>query len=445
VLVWDASTGRLRSAANHLRSRILSIEFDRSSRLVVAAGASGFVAVTEAVSGMPVTVLDGPRNVVRVAHFDPSSRRVVGASWDGTARIWDAASPYHQWGSPPVDDDCGLVTSLEPDRRFLAVGCRDHPTLVWDTAHDQLVAELPGVTPAGGEFASAYPAVSAAGDRAAIARGPTVDVYELPSGHLLREITHGAAVNTVAFSSSGRDIVSGAVDGSLIVTRDNGASLALPASSGGIDAAGFLPDGRIVAADARRRLKLYDLSGGVLADLEISARARMLRMSSNGRRLITVPSFMGKAAVPELWDVEHYRRVVQLDGQGQIYSARFVGDQVLTAWGDGAARRWDGVTGEYRQIYRGGSRFLADVTLSPDGSMVIGGGGDGMLRFWDAASARPLWTMPAHRSHLVGVHVDGNEIITRGFSGDISRWVLPEPERVIEACSHNQRCASVPP
>ena len=142
---------------------------------------------------MPVTVLDGPRNVVAVAHFDPSSRRVVGASWDGTARVWDAKAPYRRWSSPPISDDCGLVSSLEPDRRFVAVGCIDHPTRIWDTAHDQLLAELPSVTQVDGDFASAFPAVSAAGDRAAIARGNTVEVYELPGGRLLRTIAHGAA------------------------------------------------------------------------------------------------------------------------------------------------------------------------------------------------------------------------------------------------------------
>jgi hypothetical protein len=45
-----------------------------------------------------------------------------------------------------------------------------HPTRIWDTAHDQLLAELPSVTQVDGDFASAFPAVSAAGDRAAIAR-----------------------------------------------------------------------------------------------------------------------------------------------------------------------------------------------------------------------------------------------------------------------------------
>jgi len=441
--VWSAASGMMQSQGNYLRGKIFSVEFDLTSKFVVAAGASGGVAVTDAALGMPVAVLEGSRNAVWVAHFDPSSKRVIGVSQDG-ARVWSAASPYRRWSSPPVSDECGVVTSLEPDRPVIAVDCRGHNTLVWDTTSGQLLAELPAVTEVEGDFASAYPALSAAGDRAAIARGNTVEVYELPGGRLLRTITHGAAINTVAFASAGRDLVSGAIDGSLLVTRDNGAQLALPTFASGIDAAGFLPDGRMVAADARQRLRVYDLGGAVLADLEIAARARMLRMSLDSRRLITVPSFMGKAASPELWDLEHYRLITQLEGEGQAYSARFVvGGQIVTACSDGAARLWDGATGRLRQTYRGSLRGLADATITPDGSMVVAGGGDGLLRFWDTTSGRQLWTMQAHRSQLIGIRIEGDDIVTRGLSGDISRWSLPNPEQVIEACGHHEHCAIV--
>ena len=43
-----------------------------------------------------------------------------------------------------------------------------------------------------------------------------------------------------------------------------------------------------------------------------------------------------------------------------------------------------------------------------------------------------------------GIRVDGDDIVTRGFSGDISRWKLPKPEQVIEACGDRDRCAIVP-
>jgi WD40 repeat protein len=245
---------------------------------------------------------------------------------------------------------------------------------------------------------------------------------------------------------TGRDIVSGAIDGSVIVTRDNGALTALPASSAGIDAAGFLADGRVVVADAGRRLRVYDLGGAILAELQSRARVAMLRMSPDSRRLVTVPMFTDKVVATELWDVEHYRPVAQLaaNGQGQVYSARFIAkDEVITACGDGAVRLWDGEAGRLLRMYRGGSSFLVDATLSADGTLLIGGGSDGGLRFWDAASGRPLWTMPAHRSHLLGVHVEGADLVTRGVSGDIARWSLPSSEQVIQACDHSERCAIV--
>ena len=446
VQVWDSASAKLQSQSNHLRSKILSVEFDRTSSLVAASSSSGSVVVSDAASGMPVTVLEGPTAVVRVAHFDPSSKRVIGASWDGTARVWDATAPYRRWSSPPMSDDCGLVTSLEPDRRFLAITCNNRPTRIWDTAHDQLVAELPTVTLVKGDFASAYPAVSAAGDRAAIARENNVEVYELPAARLVQTIKHGAPVGAVAFAASGRDLVSGASDGSVIVARGNGTITTLPASSSGIDAVGFLPDGRVVVADAGRRLRVYDIGGAILADFETRARVAMLRMSPDGRRLVTVSVFTGKVAAPELWDTERYQRVAQLSstGQGQVYSARFIAkDQLITACGDGAIRSWEAETGRLHQTYRGGSRFLVDATLSSDGTMLVGGGGDGQLRFWEASSGRPLWAMPAHKSHLIGVHVDGTDIVTRGFSGDIARWSLPKPEPVIEACDRSARCAIV--
>jgi WD40 repeat protein len=188
-------------------------------------------------------------------------------------------------------------------------------------------------------------------------------------------------------------------------------------------------------ADAGRRLRVYALDGELLGELQTRERVAMLRMSPDGRRLLTVSMFTDKVVAPELWDVEHYRPVAQLAsrGQGQVYSARFITrDQVITACGDGAARLWVAETGELHRTYRGGSRFLVDATLSADGTMLIGGGGDGQLRFWEAASGLPLWTMPAHRSHLIGVHVEGADIVTRGFSGDIARWSLPKPAQVIE-------------
>jgi WD40 repeat protein len=353
--------------------------------------------------------------------------------------VWDAAPSYRRWHSPPVAADCNLAPISTSDGRFVAVGCQDHPTRVWDTARDQLLAELPAATLVPGDSPSAYPAVTGGGDRAAVARGGVVEVYELPGGRLVRTIAHGAPVGALAFAPTGRDLVSGATDGSLLVTRDGGARLLLPAAPGGVDAVGFLPDGRVVVADTQRRLRVFDPGGTVLADIELPCRVASLRVG--GTRLVGIP-YTHSATPAPLVDVEHYRVVAQLDERaGRLLSARWLVDgQLLTTGTGGTAQLWDGDTGRLLQTYRGGSRFLADASLASD-DLVVGGGADGLLRFWDRDSGYLLWTLPAHKSEIYGVHVDGADVVTRGITGELVRWTLPDPGQVIRACGDRESCA----
>jgi WD40 repeat protein len=440
--VWWTGSGALRSQLNPRRSRILAVEFDPSSAALLAAHADGTAVVADIAQGLPLAILDGARGALWVARFGPRGQ-VVGASRDGTARLWDATSPYRRWSSEPMSDNCGIGPGAQPDGRFAAVGCRTRPTRVWDTAHDRLLAELPSVTPIeSGGFTSAFPAVSAEGDRAAIARGTAVELYALPGGHLLRRIEHAAPVSAVAFAPMGRDLVSGAIDGSILVTRDDGASRALQAAAG-IDVAELLPDGRVVASDAERRLRVFGPSGAVLADLEMPVRMKSLRRED--ARLIALPSYLAAATPPLVIDVAHPRVVVRLEGHtGQVNSARWIAQgRILTAGADGTARVWDGATGTLLQTYRGWPGFLADAILTPDG-LVIGGDADGSLRFWNAASGAKLWTLPVHKSAVIGVHLEGVDIVTRGFAGELSRWRLPQSGAVMEACGHHPPCVMIP-
>jgi WD40 repeat protein len=305
-----------------------------------------------------------------------------------------------------------------------------------------LLAELPSVTPIeGGGFTSAFPAVSAEGDRAAIARGNAVEVYALPGGRLLRRIEHAAPVSAVAFAPMGRDVVSGAVDGSILVTRDDGASRALQAAAG-VDVAELLPDGRVVASDAERHLRVFSPSGAVFADLEMPVR--MMSLRREGSRLVALPSYLAPANPPLVVDVDHPRVVARLEGHtGQVTSARWIAQgRIMTVGVDGTARVWDGATGTLRQTYQGWAGILRDAILTPDG-LVIGGDADGSLRFWDAASGAKLWTLPVHKSAVIGVRLDGVDIVTRGFAGEVSRWTLPQSGTVIAACAHHHPCANV--
>lgn len=445
--VWDATSGSLRAQFNAHHDKIYTIEFSSTGDLILSAGEDGAIVVSHVATSMPVARLEGPKSLIIAAHFDPESRRVVGASWDGTARVWDATSPYRRWASPQIGAECDSAESLVPDQRFIALSCRNHGTHVWDTAHGELLAELPNVTSIEGNQISAFPALTTSGDQAAIARGNTVEIYALPSGQLLRTIVHPAAVSAVAFVPAGHDLVSGAVDGSLMLTHDGADPIALPTSPAGIDAVAILADGRVVAADASDRLRAIDADHhALLMDVTAPFRTRLLRPSSDGKRLVSI-STASEQAAPALWDLDQYGLVARLEGQIRVFTARFVmsgsGHEILTAGADGTARLWDAKTGRPHKIFRGeDSHFLVDAVLAPDGASIVAGGSDGFLRFWDTSSGRLLWRLQAHTSYVVGVHYEGDDIVTRGFAGDLARWALPSPDRVIETC-HASACAPI--
>jgi WD40 repeat protein len=436
--IWRTSTGEMLNHFNVLKSGIRTIEIDSHSKLVAAGGIAGIVIVSNVESGATVTSLMGPRNAVNSVHFDQQSQHIIGTSWDGTSRVWDVTPLYKHWSSPPIADGCNVLESVDPDRRFLPVTCRGHDTLVWDTANDRLLAVLPPVLPAGEGYNSAFAAVTVDGARAAIARGNTIELFSLPGATPLGTVTHTAVVTSVAFAAGGHDMVSGSTDGTVLVTQDGKTeALRLTASSAGIDVVGFLPDGRVVTADTSKRLRIYaPHTTTLLATLTPQSRAMLFRPSNDGRFLITLSDFKA-ATAPEVWDVENYRFVAQLAiHRGPVRSARFVRHdrEILLADAEGAATLWESNTGRLLKVYAG-SRFLADAILDPSEQMVIAGGGDGMLHFWDAETVRPLWTLPVHTPFVAGLHFEGNDIVTRGFRGDVARWSLPDPERVIAACS----------
>jgi WD40 repeat protein len=165
-----------------------------------------------------------------------------------------------------------------------------------------------------------------------------------------------------------------------------------------------------------------------------------------GNRVVTVPiipQYDTGESSPVLVDLDRLQ-LVQLRGHdGRVFSARWIGEhQIITAGADHTVRRWDGLTGAPLQTYKGGSQYIADATLY-DADTVVGGGQDGMLRFWDARSGELLWTLQAHNGPIVGLHVEGADLVTRGFNGQVERWNIPASEQVLAACRQHPRCAIV--
>jgi hypothetical protein len=93
---------------------------------------------------------------------------------------------------------------------------------------------------------------------------------------------------------------------------------------------------------------------------------------------------------------------------------------------DGAARYWDIATG--KEIFKLPSKsgVLYDVAISPDGTKLLGCGGDKLIYVWDAATGKEVKQLKGHTDEVVSVAVspDGRIVASSGYDCDLRLWNL---------------------
>jgi WD40 repeat protein len=110
-------------------TRIVTASFDQTAR------------IWDAQSGKPIGQPLHHGNKVVAASFSPDGTRIVTASYDHTARIWDAQSGK-AIGPPLHHDDEVAAASFSPDGTRILTSSKDHTARIWDVGVD-LEAPLP--------------------------------------------------------------------------------------------------------------------------------------------------------------------------------------------------------------------------------------------------------------------------------------------------------------
>ena len=421
--IWRVDTGEVQAHLGGHRRGLAWIEFDSQSKLVVHGGSRGRFFVADAFTGVPLSVIDAPSFAAVDLHFDASSQHVIGAAFDGKAHVWNIGAPQRRWSTAEIGRECGTGVTLGPEHRFVAISCPHRTTRIWDTAAGRLVAELPSVEVVGWRYASYLPALSENADRVAITRGTTVEIYALPIGRRERIVQHGAPVTAVRFAHRDSLLVVGGLDGRVQLVRDDRPEVTLTPSAEAIDAVDVLADGRVVIADRHPRLRILDPRRGVVQQTELPTRVGGLRVSLDSNRVLAVPVVW--APGPAHLYVLSLGRLTALTGHtSQVYSAQFVreGREIVTTSSDGSTRFWDGWTGAPRRTLFATEPLVMDAALAPNDELVVTAGADGKLRFWDERTQTMLWAFAAHGSLINAVHFEGEDLISRGAMGELSRW-----------------------
>lgn len=158
-------------------------------------------------------VLKGHRGAVHSAAFSPDGKLIVTASWDGTARVWDAQSGELRYMDLGDEGHSLYTAAFSPDGNRIVTGGIDGVAVVWGV--DGAIWEL-ALKGHSGSILSAF--FSPDGSRIVTAgTDRTAMVWDAVTGRRLLKLKgHKYPVSGAAFSPDGRQIVAKTWDGTMM-------------------------------------------------------------------------------------------------------------------------------------------------------------------------------------------------------------------------------------
>jgi Tol biopolymer transport system component/TPR repeat protein len=244
-------------------TRMVTASYDKTAR------------IWDARTGAQLAVLSGHAGIVMSAAYSSDGTRIVTASADKTARIWDPRTGA-QLTVLSGHADRVASAAYSPDGTRIVTASNDKTARIWDAHTGAQVAVLSGH--AAFVISAAY---SPDGTRIVTsANDKTVRIWDARTGAQLAVLsTHGAAVDSAAYSPDGTRIVTASSDKTArIWDARTGAELAVLAGHGDfVESAAYSPDGtRIVTGSDDKTARIWDarIPATIAAQIQWAAAAQ---------------------------------------------------------------------------------------------------------------------------------------------------------------------------
>ncbi len=294
--VWDALTGEpitdpLRHTEGSYASRVLAACFSPDGLRIVTAARDQTVRIWDAQTGRQLGEPILHQDRVNAAEFSPDGLRLVTASNDLTARVWDA-----QTGKPLTEPllHAGVISTMgatdgdvytahfSPDGLRVVTASANHTARVWDATTGKPLTE-----PLRHEAEVVSAEFSPDGLRVVTAsRDKTARIWDARSGKPLTEpIQHGDTVAAARFSPDGSRIVTACSDNTARVwDAKSGKALTEPLRHHGpVTSAEFSPDGsRVLTASGDKTAGIWEIP---IAPMPAPLWLAELAVTVGGKRL----------------------------------------------------------------------------------------------------------------------------------------------------------------
>jgi WD40 repeat protein/ankyrin repeat protein/tetratricopeptide (TPR) repeat protein len=344
--VWDAATGAPITAGLRHNGRVVQARLNPDGTLLATASADGTAHVWDVNSGVSLNANRQPRDVNDVS-FNARGNLLVSANDDTTAMVWGIGSGFDApLGMPLRHASYVNVAAFSPDGGRILTATSDGMAVLWDAD-----ARLPALPPFVHQSILYHAAFSPEGGRIVTASGDgTARIWNAVSG---REATpplrHAGAIYDAAFSPDGgrRVVTAGADRTARVWDALTGAQLTRVEHTDEVLHAAFSPDGRSFATAGRDGIaRVWATTSGepITLPWRHDRPIRNVAFSPDGTRVATA-SLDGYAKVWAMPDADR-------PAEGLVAMSEFLAGETVSPEGTLVAPEASSVLPTWRRLER---------------------------------------------------------------------------------------------
>ena len=321
------------------------------------------------------------------AHYSPDGKRVVTASLDKTAKLWES-DKGKLIATLNGHTDAVHSARFSPDGRRIVTSSSDGTAKVWDAVRGQLLGALDAGPPIQAPTLADF---SRDGEIIVTAVGPIAKVWDAQSLAQLATLSgHQKRIKMFIIDPKTNDILTYGQDGLL----------------------------KRFSADGQQRFSVIAHEEDTYAQY-----LRPLALSSDGETIITGSS----DATVNAWHAKTGTKLFSIQaGEGFVRSTAISpnGEEFLATTYESSARVWSMKTRSILRLLQGHAAAVWFASYSTDGAQLLTTSSDTTARLWTTSTAAPLLTLVGHTDIIVSAEFspDQNRIITASFDRSAKIW-----------------------